>query len=77
MLTVVWKDIKALDIKTFNVQRLTVLGLGGGLFAHLLYGLTDAIALGAKPGLLFWMLLGLITGLYEQMIASPKRSSLR
>jgi hypothetical protein len=42
------------------------LGLGGGLLAHLLYGLTDAVALGAKPGVLFWMLLGLIAGLHRQ-----------
>jgi putative inorganic carbon (HCO3(-)) transporter len=49
-----------------RVQRATLLGLGGGLLAHMLYGLTDAVALGAKPGLLFWMLLGLIAGLYEQ-----------
>jgi hypothetical protein len=34
----------------------------------MLYGLTDAVALGAKPGLLFWMLLGLIAGLYGQVI---------
>lgn len=46
--------------------RLLLLGLGGGLFAHLLYGLTDAVALGAKPGILFWMLLGLSVGLYQQ-----------
>jgi O-antigen ligase len=39
------------------------LGFGGGLLAHMFYGLTDAVALGAKPGLLFWMLLGLIAGL--------------
>lgn len=44
-----------------------VLGLGGGLFAHMLYGLTDALALGAKPGVLFWMLLGLISGLFAQV----------
>ena len=42
--------------------RYLVLGLGGSLFAHLIYGLTDAVALGAKPGILFWMLLGLIAG---------------
>jgi hypothetical protein len=42
------------------------LGLGGGLLAHLLYGLMDAVALGAKPGVLFWMLLGLIVGLHRQ-----------
>jgi hypothetical protein len=41
-----------------------VRGLGLGLFAGLialhLYGLTDAIALGSKPGLAFWMALGLL-----------------
>jgi len=41
-----------------------VRGLGLGLFAGLIashiYGLTDAIALGSKPGLVFWMALGLI-----------------
>ncbi len=48
------------------VNRFLVLGLGGGLLAHLLYGLTDAVSLGAKPGILFWMLLGLITALHQQ-----------
>jgi predicted lipid-binding transport protein (Tim44 family) len=43
-----------------------VIGLGGGLLAHLLYGLTDAVSLGAKPGILFWILLGLITALHKQ-----------
>jgi len=42
-----------------------VLGLSGGLFAHMVFGMTDAISLGAKPGIFFWMLLGLITGLYH------------
>ncbi|MBC8509807.1 MAG: O-antigen ligase family protein [Anaerolineales bacterium] len=44
-----------------------VLGLAGGMAAHLVYGLTDAVALGAKPGILFWILLSLIAGLYNQM----------
>ncbi len=52
------------------VTRSLTLGLGGGLFAHLLYGLTDAVALGAKPGILFWMLLGLIAGLYGRMCSN-------
>lgn len=51
---------------TFPLQQAIVLGLGGGLAAHLLYGLTDTVALGAKPGFLFWMLLGLIAGLHAQ-----------
>ena len=36
------------------------LGLFAGLIALHIYGLTDAIALGSKPGLVFWMALGLI-----------------
>jgi putative inorganic carbon (HCO3(-)) transporter len=38
------------------------LGLGcfAGLIALQVYGLTDAMALGSKPGLVFWMALGLI-----------------
>jgi hypothetical protein len=50
-----------------------ILGLGGGLFAHFLFGLTDAVALGAKLGMLFWMLLGLIAGVYQQ-IQRPRPS---
>ena len=55
--------------------RPLVIGLGGGLLAHLVYGLTDAVALGAKPGLLFWMLLGLIAALYEQTRASQSEAA--
>jgi len=55
-------ELKRIGNDPFDPTCLT-LGLGGGLLAHLFYGLTDAIALGAKPGLLFWILLGLIVGL--------------
>ena len=47
---------------------LLVLGMAGGLFGHLFYGMTDAVALGAKPGLLLWILLGLICGLYRRTL---------
>ena len=47
------------------LSRALVLGLGGGLAAHLVYGLTDTVALGAKPGVLWWMLLGLVASLYR------------
>jgi putative inorganic carbon (HCO3(-)) transporter len=53
-------------LDSLTLAKAIVLGLGGGLFAHLLYGLTDAVTLGAKPGVLFWMLLGLIAGLRRQ-----------
>ena len=34
------------------------MGLGGGIIAHLIYGLTDAIVLGEIAGILFWMVVG-------------------
>jgi O-antigen ligase len=44
---------------------LLALGSGSALLAHLIYGLTDAIALGSRYGILFWILLGLITSLFQ------------
>jgi len=77
MLAEVWKRTRNTQPLTPNSPPITdncplltaycALGLGGGLLAHLLYGLTDAVALGAKPGILFWMLLGLIAGLHNQV----------
>ena len=49
------------------LRKALVLGFGGGLFGHMIFGMTDAISLGAKPGIFFWLLLGLITGLYEKL----------
>ncbi|MFQ5921937.1 MAG: O-antigen ligase family protein [Anaerolineales bacterium] len=40
-------------------------GLAGGLAAHFLFGLVDAVALGARPGFLWWMALGLVSGLHR------------
>jgi len=48
-----------------EITRGLVLGLGGGLIAHSVYGLLDAVAPGAKPGILWWWLLGLIASLYR------------
>jgi putative inorganic carbon (HCO3(-)) transporter len=55
------------------LSRALILGLGGGLAAHLIYGLTDAVALGAKPGVLWWMLLGLVASLYRGPALRPAR----
>ncbi len=44
--------------------RYLALGLAGCLVAHAIYGFTDAVALGAKPGVIFWILLGLACGLF-------------
>lgn len=52
--------------KSSGAVRLLALGFLGGLMAHFIFGITDAVALGAKPAFLFWWLLGMIFGLYEQ-----------
>jgi putative inorganic carbon (HCO3(-)) transporter len=62
MLWYLWNNTLHLE------TRYLALGLAGCLLAHAIYGLTDAVALGAKPGFIFWMLLGLITGLFLQTL---------
>jgi hypothetical protein len=49
-----------------RLVQMVVLGLGGDLLAHMLWGLTDAMALGARPAFPFWVILGLISGLHQQ-----------
>jgi putative inorganic carbon (HCO3(-)) transporter len=44
--------------------RALALGYGACFLAYFIYGLTDAIALGTKPGILFWYMLGLVAALY-------------
>ena len=58
-----WLHLRSRDA---DLKLYILIGLAGGLLAHLIYSMTDAVALGAKPGFIFWMLLGLITGLYLQ-----------
>lgn len=40
--------------------RAVAVGLFCGLLAHQVYGLTDAITLGAKPGIVIWAMMGLM-----------------
>jgi putative inorganic carbon (hco3(-)) transporter len=56
--------------------RLLALGLYGGLLAHFLFGLTDAISLGSRPAFFFWILLALIAGLYRQIVIHPRLGGL-
>ena len=46
-------------ISTDSSRQLLAVGLAGSLLAFLVYGLTDAIAPGARGGLPFWLVLGL------------------
>ncbi len=45
--------------------RYLAVGFAAGLLGYFVYGLTDTIALGAKPGSIFWLLLGLVAGLHR------------
>jgi O-antigen ligase len=66
-----------IDLRVFPPisARALAWGLGAGLVAHLVYGLTDAVTLGAKPGVLFWMLLGLSVDLYRSSEKMPMADS--
>ena len=66
MLRELWESPATMGIER-ALWRTIILGLTGGLLAHAVFGLTDAIAFGARPGVLFWMLLALITGLFLQV----------
>jgi putative inorganic carbon (HCO3(-)) transporter len=39
-------------------------GFAGALIAYFVYGISDAVALGGRPGFIFWYLLGLITAVH-------------
>ena len=45
--------------------RALAAGSGAALLATLVYGLADAIALGAKPSVLYWVLLALLVALWK------------
>jgi putative inorganic carbon (HCO3(-)) transporter len=51
------------------------IGIVGSLLAFHVYGLTDAIALGAKPGVAFWMLLALSAALWRSSPESVRFSA--
>jgi uncharacterized membrane protein len=51
------------------------IGIVGSLVAFHVYGLTDAIALGAKPGVAFWMILALSAALWRTSPESVRSSA--
>ena len=53
--------------------RPVALGLLAGLAALHIYGLSDALALGSKPGLLFWATLGLLTAMHQIITNNPDK----
>jgi putative inorganic carbon (HCO3(-)) transporter len=59
------------------VIRWSMAGVLAGLVAHNIFGLTDAVALGAKPGIFFWLLLALTAVVWRLMPFSALPSSLQ
>lgn len=49
----------------YRFYRAVALGLIGGFTAYFIYGITDTVALGAKPGFVFWWALGLGVAVYN------------
>ncbi len=56
-----WRAYHCLQGKA---ERALVVGLFCGVLAHQVYGLTDCITLGAKPGLFLWAMIGLTAVIY-------------
>jgi putative inorganic carbon (HCO3(-)) transporter len=74
-----WLTVAALLVRLYRrsaepVARVLAGGLGAGLIAHFTFSLTDAIPLGAKVGVLFWVTLALAVSLHQVMAPPPTAS---
>lgn len=58
-------------------DQVLILGLSGSLTAAWMFGLLDAIALGAKPGFLWWLLLALLVAVWESVPGNESTRELR
>lgn len=68
-----WLTVGVLLIRVYRrsvdpVARALAGGLGAGLIAHFTFSMTDAIPLGAKVGVLFWVALALAVSLHRLMV---------
>ena len=54
--------------------RLIAGGLGAGLIAHFVFETTDAVALGSKAGVVWWLALGLTVGLHRIRTVATRSS---
>jgi putative inorganic carbon (hco3(-)) transporter len=72
----IWLGTAALLVAVYRraperSHRVIAGGIGAGLVAHFVFGLTDAIPLGAKVGALFWLTLALSVGLHRLALPRP------
>ncbi|MCA9935310.1 MAG: O-antigen ligase family protein [Ardenticatenaceae bacterium] len=66
---ITWQIVRRDSVKLPVTAVPTTIALFSGIVALHVYGLSDAIALGAKPGLLFWFALGLLTAVNQLRLA--------
>lgn len=69
-----WLVAGALLVVVYRASREPVLrgiagGLGAGLIAHFAFSISDAVPLGSKVGVLFWLTLALTVGLHRTALA--------
>ena len=67
-----WTKNKPINHRSITMEfyLIVLVGLAGGQIAHLGYSMTDAIAFGAKPGIIFWVMQSIICGIF--LITSKK-----
>ena len=64
-----WQPLKS------HPQHALVIGISGALAAGWLFGLLDAIALGARPGFIWWLLLAVAVALFDQAVRLNQSNS--
>ena len=74
----IWLTSGALLVRGYRrggrpIVRILAGGLAAGLIAHFTFSLTDAIPLGAKVGVLFWVTLALVVSLHQVMEPGPNQ----
>lgn len=73
-----WLGAGCLSLKVFRTaedqwMKDAALGLGMGLVSHFIFGIGDAIPLGAKIGIVFWIVLALVVSLFLRVCTQGTR----
>lgn len=66
----IWIGVGAMLLQTWRSTtsskiRILDLGFSAALIGYFFYSIGDTIALGARPGFIFWLLIGLVAGMYR------------
>jgi hypothetical protein len=63
-----WMSREVLKKTNKDWMKVAVRGLAGGQLAYFMFGVGDAIPLGAKTGVVFWLSLALLTAIYNNVL---------